>query len=139
MRKQALTEDDEELIAAAKDILKEHFHPESHQCSAAIRSSSGAVYTAINLISGGQADVHSEPIALGKAVEADDADIQTSVAVMHETHDASNPIRVVSACGVCREMYRTFAPDVNVIVRDDDALVKVPLRDLLPAKPTFDN
>jgi len=134
MQTKPLTEADEELIAAAESVLAEHHKPGRHRCSAAIRSSSGEIYTSINLISGGQADVHSEPIALGKAVQAGDADIETSVAVVHEDDDGSKPMRVVSACGVCREMYHVFAPEVDVVITHGGEVVKVPLPELLPAK-----
>lgn len=134
MEAKPLDDADRELIAAAEEVLREHHVPVRHRCSAALRANSGEIYTGINLITGGQADVHSEPVALGAAVMANDADIETSVAMIYEDDDASNPMRVVSACGVCRELFHTFAPDVEIIVPGDGEPVKVPLSDLLPAK-----
>jgi cytidine deaminase len=134
MQTKPLTDYDWELIEEAEDILNDYHEPDTHRCSAALRSSSGNIYTGINLITGGQPDVHSEPIALSQAVMARDADIETSVAVIYENDDESNPMRVVSACGVCRELFHEFAPEVDIIVSGTEEPVKVPLSELLPAK-----
>ncbi len=133
MRTEPLTDADRELIAAAEDLLRELYEPGRHRCSAALRTESGSVHTGINLITGGQTDIHSEPIAYGRAVMAGDPEIETSVAVIYENNDASNEMRVVAACGVCREFYETFAPDVDVIVPGDPDPVKASLSELLPA------
>jgi cytidine deaminase len=136
MQTEPITDEDSALIAEAEAVLEELHVPGRHRCSAAIRASSGEIYTGINLITGGQADVHSEPVALGRAVMAGDAEIETSVAVIYGDDDSSNPMEIVSACGVCRELYDTFAPDVDVIVPGDEGPVKAPLSELLPAKGT---
>lgn len=135
-----ITEQDKKLIEAAEELLRQHHEPGRHRCSAAVRASSGEIYTGINLITGGQTDVHSEPVALSLAVMANDPDIRTSVAVVYENDDASNPLQVVSACGVCRELYNTFAPDVDIIIPGDPHPIKASLSELLPAKgePGFD-
>jgi cytidine deaminase len=75
----------------------------------------GKAYTGINLTAGGITDVHAEPIALAKAVEAGDADIKASVAVVYEADDATQPIHIVLACGVYRELLHTFTPVESVI------------------------
>ncbi|MFO7927640.1 MAG: cytidine deaminase [Halobacteriota archaeon] len=137
MRTKPITDEDRELIAEAEALLKKLHVPGRHRCSAAVRASSGEIYTGINLITGGQADVHSEPVALGRAVMAGDDEIETSVAVIYRDDDSSNPMEVVSACGVCRELYDTFAPDVDVVVPGDDGPIKAPLSELLPAKGTL--
>lgn len=129
-----ITSEDEELIEAAEELLKKHFKEGRYRCSAAIRTDSGNIYTGINLITGGQADVHSEPIALGRAVLADDPIVETSVAVRYEDDDASNQMYIASACGVCRELYNTFAPDVDIIISENNVPMKAPLSELLPAK-----
>lgn len=134
METESLSNADRELIEEAKEVLREFHEPGRHRCSAALRTQSGAVYTGINLITGGQPDVHSEPIALGRAVMAGDPNIETTVAVVYEDDDARNPMRVVSACGVCRELFNTFAPDVDIVVPGEDGPVKATLSELLPAK-----
>lgn len=134
MRTEPITDDDRSLIAEAEAVLEKFHVSGRHRCSAAVCTTGGNIYTGINLITGGQSDVHSEPIALGRAVMAGEPDIETSVAIIYENDDASNPMRVVSACGVCREMYHTFAPDVDVIIPGSDEPAKASLSELLPAK-----
>lgn len=134
MRTEPLTPDDEELIRVAEGTLDDLYHPERHRCSAAIRTESGGVYAGINLVTrNGQADVHSEPVALAKAVMDGDPAVETSVAVYYPGGPAG-PMQVASACGVCRELLWEFAPDMDVLVPTDDGPRKAPLSDLLPAK-----
>jgi cytidine deaminase len=135
MRTEPPTDEDEELIAAAKATLADCHVAGRHRCAAAMRSATGEVYTSINLMTGGVTDVHAEPIALAKAVEAGDPDIETSVAVIYEDDDAGNPAEVVAACGVCRELLHAFVPEVSIIVPGEDGPVRAPLSELLPASP----
>ena len=134
MQTSELTAADRELIGEAEAVLEKRHVPVRHRCSAALRMTSGNVYTGINLITGGQPDVHSEPVALGRAATAGESEVETSVAIVYEEDDASNPMRVISACGVCRELLHTFSPDADIIIPGDDAPVKAPLSELLPAK-----
>lgn len=135
METHPLTDEDRELIAAAEATLADCHVAGRHRCAAAMRSTSGEVYTSINLMTGGVTDVHAEPIALASAVQAGDPEIETSVAVIYEDDDASNPPEVVAACGVCRELLHAFVPDVTVIVPGDAGPVRAPLSELLPASP----
>lgn len=134
MRTKPVTSDDRELIRQAEQLLEERHVPGRHRCSAALRATSGEVYTGINLIAGGQADVHSEQVAFGRAVMGGEDDIETSVAIIYEDDDASNPTRIASACGVCREFFYTFAPGVDIIVPSSEGPQKASLSELLPAK-----
>jgi Cytidine deaminase len=129
-----VTDDDRELVDLAEKLLAERHVSGRHRCSSALRTTSGEAYTGINLIAGGRADVHSEQAAYADAVAAGDDDVVTSVAVMYEDDDASKPMQVVSACGVCREFFYAFAPEVDVVLQGDDELEKAPLSALLPAK-----
>lgn len=134
MRTEPLTEADRELIEAATALLRKRFEPDRHRCAAAVRTDGGTVYTGINLLPDvGVAGVHAEPIAIGQAVVAGEPDIATSVAVVFEDDDPDDETKVVSACGVCRELIRSFAPDARVIIQSEDALVRVPIAELLPA------
>lgn len=82
----------------------------------------------------GIAGVHAEPIAIGQAITAGESDIETSVAVMYENNEQTNPTEVVSACGVCRELIRDLAANARIIVSRNGQLRKVPLEDLLPVE-----
>jgi cytidine deaminase len=135
MQTEPLTDADRDLVAASEALLEERHVPGRHRCAAALRSTSGAVYTGINLIAGGVTDVHAEPIALADAVKAGDADIEISVAVVYEGDDANNPMQVVSACGGCRELLHSYVPNVDVAIPGDDCPMKASLAELLPASP----
>ncbi|WP_152436339.1 cytidine/deoxycytidylate deaminase family protein [Halosimplex carlsbadense] len=134
METEPVTDDDRELVRLAEELLAKCHVPGRHRCSSALRTTSGEVYTGINLIAGGRADVHSEQAAYANAVAAGDDDVATSVAVMYEDDDASKPMQVEPACGVCREFFYTFAPEVDIIFPRDNELEKAPLSALLPVK-----
>lgn len=130
-----LTDADHVLIEAATDVLRTHFEPGRHRTACGLRGASGETYTSINLVTTiGAAQVHCEPIAMGMAVLNDETDFETSVAVTYPDNDPTQEPTVVSACGVCRELLRDFAPDIDVIVPGEDGSEKVALGELLPAK-----
>lgn len=128
-----ITDADRRLIEDATSVLREHFEPGRHRTACALRTASGATYTSINLLTTiGAAQVHCEPIAVGTAITDGETEFETSVAVTYPDEDPAREPQVVSACGVCRELLRDFAPDIDVVVPGDGEPVKVPLPELLP-------
>lgn len=131
----ALSAADRELIDAATDVLRTHYDPERHTTGAALRTAAGSVHTAVSLKANTpKADVHAEPIAVASALLDGETAFDTVVAVQFPTDgpDGTADPRVVSACGVCRELLVARAPDISVIV-DDGGLEKRPIATLLPA------
>jgi cytidine deaminase len=129
-----LTEEDVELIQKAEDVLAEQFEPERHSTSTAIKTKSGNIYTAVSLNTPmGKDGIHAEPIAIGQAVMENDAELDTSVAVQKDPDD-EDQTRVVSACGICRELIRTYGPDTMIIVPGDDGPKKASASELLPGR-----
>lgn len=127
-----LSAEDERLIDAATAVLRSHYDPQRHTTGAALRTRSGAVYTAVSLKAGtDKASVHAEPLAAGQAVLAGDAALDTVVAVQPDS-DRGERTHIVTACGVCRELLLAFAPDLYVVVPRPDGPIKRPLRELLP-------
>lgn len=125
---------DTELVAAATRAVASRHRPGWHFVGAALRGRSGEVFTAVNL----QAyvtriSVCAEPIALGQAVMADDP-IVRAVAVIQPPDGGD--VRVVSPCGMCREIMGDYASDLEVIVPGDAGPVTVPVSTLLPNKYT---
>ena len=119
---------DTELIAAAREILRERAKPAVHFIGAALRTRSGRVFRGVNIGTiVGRASVCAEAVALGIAAAAGDTDVDCIVAV-NEHGD------VVSPCGICREMLSDYAPDASVIVPAAPAPRRVPLGELLPIK-----
>lgn len=130
-----LTADDEALIDAATEVLREHYEPGRHEVASALRTGSGTVYAAINLVpTVGTAAVHCEPITLGNAVLDGESDLETTVAVTYADPEARDEVVVLSACGVCRELLRDFDADLDVVVPSPDGPVAASVSDLLPGK-----
>lgn len=130
-----LTDSDRDLVSAAKSTLREQHVPGKREVASALRAGSGEVYDAANLEPGvDNAAVHCEPITVANALAAGETDFETTVAVYFPAGDPANEPRVVSACGVCRELLREFCPGVDVVFRGDDGPVKAPVEELLPGK-----
>jgi cytidine deaminase len=135
METRPLTDADTALIDAAAKVLADHFEPGRHEVSSALRTDSGQVYTAINLVTSvGTAAVHCEPITVGKAILAGESAFETTVAVTYaDPVEQSRPV-VISACGVCRELLRDFDPTIDVVVPGTPDPVKATVTELLPGK-----
>jgi cytidine deaminase len=129
-----LTDGDHELVAAANAVLERHYRPFWHMVAAAIRSRDGRIWTGLHIgTTVGRLSVCAEAVAYGRAVLDGDGTICTAVAVRHPKPDEENrELAVVPPCGACREMILDHAPDATVIVKDGGALIKLPIRILLP-------
>ncbi|MFB6295455.1 MAG: cytidine deaminase [Halobacteriales archaeon] len=145
-----LTDEDRGLIDQATAVIERQYKPgktrTSRTVGGALRTADGAVYTGVNLTADTpRASVCAEPIAVGAAIADGKTEFDTVVAVLYKPYnepefdgDESDPpeTRIISACGVCRELLRDYDPDVRVIVRGEphgyDEPVKVPVTDLLP-------
>src|SRR5579872_6661816 len=130
---------DRELVAIARELLDARAAPGRHDVAAALRTTSGAVYRGLHVESSiGRASICAEGAAMGAAAVAGDIAIDTIVAVLRT---ADGGWRVISPCGVCRELIADYAPDAQVI--DYDAarapagpVRKVAIRTLLPGHTT---
>ncbi len=136
-RVRARSEDrDRQLVEAARSVLARRFRPQWHSVGAAIRGSSGRIYTAVNLNARyvGRVDVCAEAVALGMAVAAGEKGLEAVVAVQRGTRGSRNPRgRVVPPCGVCREMFNDYAPKMTVLLPGPrGTMVRKRAEDLLP-------
>jgi len=130
-----LTDGDHELIAAANAVLEAHYRPFWHTVAAAIRSRDGRIWTGLHIgTTVGRLSICAEAVAFGRALLDGDGTIQTAVAVRHPKPEEENrELAVVPPCGACREMILDHAPDALIIAKDVNALVKLPIRRLLPS------
>ena len=120
--------EDLKLIEAARSIIALRSRPESHEVGAALRTRSGKIFSAVNVKANvGRVSVCAEAVAIGMAASAGDTDIERIVAVDQKG-------RVISPCGMCREMISDYAPQAEVIVSADDGLEIFKVADLLPHK-----
>jgi cytidine deaminase len=123
-----LCREDLQLIEAARSIIALRSKPESHEVGAALRTRSGKIFSAVNVKANvGRVSVCAEAVAIGMAASAGDTDIERIVAVDQKG-------RVISPCGMCREMISDYAPQADVIIPGDDGLEIFKVADLLPHK-----
>ena len=123
-----MNEKDRELIEAAQEILRKRYKKDRHGVGAALRTRSGKRFSAVCVEAYvGRISVCAEAIAIGMAAAEGDTEIDTIVAVNWEG-------KVVSPCGMCRELISDYAPDAMVIVPDGDGESLVPVGELLPNK-----
>jgi len=136
MNSQPLQPGDSELLDAAKDIIRQRFALDRHHVGCALRSRSGHIYTSVNLEANvGRIAICAEPVAVGQAVSAGDADLEVIVGVLHR-YDESDPVQFRSGtpCGMCRELLNDYMPEGYVIMPLDGELRRVSVRDLLPER-----
>ena len=126
-----LRQSDYELIQAAMEAIRRNYVEERHHVGCAVRTGSGKIYTGVHLESTGH-DVCAEPVALGAAAAAGERDFACIVAVAMRRKNDRRP-RVLSPCGVCRELLTCHWPEMEVIVAVRGELRKTLARELLPA------
>lgn len=125
-----MTEDDERLIASARKIIAERYREGFHHIGAALRTKSGKEYAAVHLDAYvGRIAVCAEAIAIGMAAADGDTEIETIVAV-------NRLGKVVSPCGMCRELICDYSPHAKVIVQGENGHELVKVAELLPRKYT---
>jgi cytidine deaminase len=120
----------------AKALLRQRYLENRHHIASAVRGASGRVYTGLHLDTYvGRASVCAEAVALGQAMAAGETGIQAIVSVRHpRPREQHQDCKVVSPCGICREMLTDFAPGGFVILAGDAGLTRIPVESLLPAK-----
>lgn len=134
--KAGLTADDQALIDEARSLIEQRYLENRHHIASAVRGASGRIYTGLHLDTYvGRASVCAEAVALGQAMAAGETAIQAIVSVRHpRPREQHQDCKVVSPCGICREMLTDFAPGAVVILLKDAGLARVPVEELLPAK-----
>jgi cytidine deaminase len=131
-----ITAADQSLIDAAKSLIEQRYTENRHHIASAVRGASGRVYTGLHLDTYvGRASVCAEAVALGQAMAGGELAIEAIVSVRHpRPREQHQDCKVVSPCGICREMLTDFAAGAAVILLRDDAHVRIPVEELLPAK-----
>jgi cytidine deaminase len=130
-----LTPQDHELIAAAHQVLTDHYKPFWHTVAAAVRDMNGRIWTGIHLgTTVGRMSICAEPIALARALLEGNGTVDTIVAVRHpKPEETDRELAVVSPCGACRELILDYWPEALVILKHNSELLKLPIRALLPS------
>jgi len=126
MKWTALDSGDRALLEAAAAVIRDRYNHPRHTVAAAVRGTTGAVYTGVNVESCGYGPC-AEPVAIGAAITAGERGLTAIVAVAGA---AGN--RVLSPCGNCRQLLVDYAPHAHVILERDGELGKVRAVDLIP-------
>jgi cytidine deaminase len=125
---------DRALVEAARELLRERYLEGRHEVAAAVRMRSGAVYLGLHVESSiGRASICAEGMAIGAAMAAGDREIDTIAAVLQLPDGGW---RVVSPCGLCRELIGDYGPDAHVVDYDAGDVRRVSIASLLPSKTT---
>lgn len=104
------------LIAAAQDAREAAYAPYSnYPVGAALLTADGSVYTGCNVENAVYpATICAERVAITKAVSEGE---RSFAAIAISTHNGGSP------CGICRQVMFEFAPDMRVILVDDDGII----------------
>src|SRR5690349_11132933 len=135
----ALNDKDQELIAAASAAIKDRYRNDWQEVGAALRTRDGRIVTGVNIDAYiGRIAVCAEAIAIGRTItETGDHGIETIVAVRHPKPDEKDQrIKVVSPCGICRELIYDYDPKAKVIVPNGPEPSVTSITELLPNKYT---
>ncbi|HVI91169.1 MAG TPA: cytidine deaminase [Dongiaceae bacterium] len=130
---------DQALVDAARELITARYVENRHHIAAAVRGGSGHVYTGLHLDTYvGRASVCAEAVALGQALGAGETRIEAIVSLRHpRPREQHRDCKVVSPCGICREMLTDFAAGCAVILpgtSPEAPLRRVPVEQLLPEK-----
>ena len=121
---------DKTLVTAASDAIRSMYVPEWQHIGAALRATSGRVYTGVNLDAYvGRCAVCAEAVVLGSAYASGERAFDSIVAVRYVGRGV--PV-VVNPCGICRELLSDYG-DPYVIHRGERGrLVRTRASALLP-------
>ncbi len=113
------------LIQAAKNIIDQRYKKDIFQTGAAIRTSSGKIYTGV-AIKSQSVSLCSEWTPIGKAFSEGDYDIESAVAV--KKHEDGR-YEILPPCALCRELYITYCPNAIIIIGEGQ---EIKASELLP-------
>lgn len=126
---------DHALVDVARDVISKRRVPGLTSVAAAVRATSGAIYTSLDCRSRMSA-VCAEPGALAQTWQAGEEGIDTVVGVCFTP--GLERVVVISPCGACRERIYHHAPDAKVLVTYNNSLVAVAIRELFPFAGLFE-
>jgi cytidine deaminase len=113
-RRMELTTTEYELIEKAKETGNRLYKRGVHEVAAALRTTSGTVFTGIHIEADvGFADVCGEVAAICNMVNDRERDVESIVA-LYRHEDGS--FELFPPCGRCRELINDFNPNARVIV-----------------------
>lgn len=125
------------LLRAAQNLLAQVWVDGRHEVACALRLTDGSVHTGVHLEgSCRRSSICAEGIALGAARTAVPGGPLAVVSVVSVQIKPADTFRIISPCGVCRELIADYAPEARVWVThpNDDVIEAYTAIDLLPEK-----
>lgn len=122
---ETLDRSDNELIEAARSAIRKNYDGDNHTVGAAVRCSSGKIYTGVNMYS--LHGICAEQTAAGTAVTCGERGFVAMVAVRGKDGE-----EIIPPCGNCRQMLFDYMPDCKVIIMSENGPVKIAAKELLP-------
>ena len=131
---QEITDDDRKLVKMAQDSIVSRYKPGWHSIGSALRTRSGKTYVSIHIDANvGRIAVCAEAIAVANAIYDGETEFDTIVAVQHPKNP-DEEFRVVSPCGMCRELVTDYDKNTKVIIEVGGQLKKMKMMELIPYK-----
>lgn len=136
MKTVPLNPDDLLLVEEAKQKISNLYEENKHHVGAALRTSTGKIISGVHLEAYiGRVAICAEAITIGSLISSGEKEFTTIVAVLHPSSDEQDKeVKVVSPCGICRELIADYSPKCMVIIDEGSSLIKVPIQSLLPFK-----
>ncbi|HJV17802.1 MAG TPA: cytidine deaminase [Bacillales bacterium] len=136
MKTYPLTANDYKLIDEAKSKITQLYKDDKHHVGAALLTHSGNIVSAVHIEAYvGRVTVCAEAIAIGSAISSGESGFNTIVAVRHPYSDEENrELKVVSPCGMCRELIFDYSTECFVILEMNGKLLKTKIAELIPLK-----
>src|SRR5437867_3466100 len=124
MNKVTLNEAELGLISRARELISKRHKQNYHNIASVLITKSGKIFEGIHIEANvGRIAVCAEAIAIGSAESNGDADIDVIVAVNKDG-------KIVSPCGMCRELISDYAPNAYVILEINNEAYKICIQDL---------
>lgn len=128
---------DQELWDAVTDVLRRTYRTERHEVAAAIRTHSGTIHVGVHMAgSAGRTSICAEAMALGSVLAATNPatsladDVDTVLAALYRPGPRAGTLRIIAACGLCRELLVDYCPNAwNYIHVFDETPIPVSLPD----------
>jgi cytidine deaminase len=124
---------DEALVTQAGELLAARWVQDRHMVATALRTHGGDVHLGVHIEgSAGRSSICAEGIALGTALTH--GHLHEIEAVASVQFKPAGVLRVISPCGLCRELLLDYCPEAWVVNFDAGDVARVRAADLLPTR-----
>lgn len=123
-----LNKEESKVLESAKKLINKVCDGKNHTVGCAVLTKNNKLFYGINMYMDGMNCVCAEQNAVGSALTEGEKDFKAIVAV---AKDQSGTF-ILSPCGQCRQFLSKYAPEVRVIINDNNEVKSVSINELLP-------